>query len=226
MNVVIFGATGMVGQGVLRECLLDPDVTRVVTVVRKTSGRTDPRLEEIVHADFFDYSAIEERLTGLDACFFAVGVTSTGTTEEAYTRITHDIPVAAAKTLLRLNAEMTFVFVSATGAVSSEKGATMWGRVKGRTENDLLAMPFKAVYVLRPGLIQPLHGIKSKTAWYRTFYAVTSPLMPLLRKMAPKYITTTEEVGKAMLQLVKVGYSRRVIEGIEIGTVSRGESLR
>jgi uncharacterized protein YbjT (DUF2867 family) len=159
MKAILFGATGMVGLGVLRECLLDPDVESVVTVGRAPTGQKHEKLRELVHANLLDLSAIEGELSGHDACFFCLGVTSAGTSEQEYERITYGIPVAAAQTLVKLNPGMTFVYVSGSGADSSEKGSTMWARIKGKAENALLAMPFKATYVFRPAFIQPLHGI-------------------------------------------------------------------
>ena len=216
MDVILFGATGMVGQGVLRECLLDPDVGRVVTVGRTATGQQHPKLEEIVHADLFDLSAIESKLTGLDACFFCLGVTSAGMTEEAYTRVTYDLTMAVAETLLRLNPRMTFVFVSGMGTDSTEQGRTMWARVKGRAENALLRMPFKAAYMFRPGFIQPLHGARSRTTSYRVFYMLAAPVIPLMRRLLPSLVTTTEQIGKAMLAVAKRGTEKKVLETRDI----------
>src|SRR5262245_38388305 len=159
MNVVIFGATGMIGQGVLRECLIDPHVTRVLTVGRAPTGKRHYKLLEIVHANLLDLSSIEPDLAGFDACFFCLGISSAGMREPDYRRITHDRPLAAAQALLQRSPGATFVYVSGLGADSSEKGALMWARVKGQAENALQRMPFKAVYVIRPGFVQPLHGI-------------------------------------------------------------------
>jgi uncharacterized protein YbjT (DUF2867 family) len=212
MRVVIFGGSGMIGQAALRECLLDPEVESVVSVVRRATGAKHSKLTEVVHDDFTDFSAIETRLTGLDACLFALGVTSSGMTEEAYRRVTYDITLAAAGTLLRLNPQITFVFVSGAGADSSERGRVMWARVKGATENALLAMPFPAVHVFRPAMIQPLHGIRSRTTSYRILYTVAAPLMPLLRRLFPGYITTTEELGRAMIAAAKAGEGKRILE--------------
>lgn len=221
MKVVLFGATGMVGQGVLRECLLDPDVTRVLTVGRRATGLRHAKLEDLVHENLFDFSPVEARLSGFDACFFCLGVTSAGMTEEAYTRVTHDITLAAAKVLVRSNPAMTFVFVSGAGTDSSALGRAMWARVKGKTENALLAMPFKAAYMFRPGFIQPQHGITSRTKAYRVFYAVFGPLFPVLKALFPKYITTTEEIGRAMLQAAKHGASKAVLESPDIIALAR-----
>jgi uncharacterized protein YbjT (DUF2867 family) len=218
MNVLIFGATGMVGQGVLRECLLDPGVERVVTIGRSVTSQQHPKLQQIVHADLYDYSAIESQLAALDACFFCLGVTSAGMSEEAYHHVTVDITVAAAETLSRLNPNMTFIFVSGAGSDSSEKGRTMWARVKGKAENAVLRMPFKG-YVFRPGVIQPLHGIRSRTKIYRVLYAILGPLVPLLRRFLPRYVTTTEIIGRAMLTVARKGAPVKVLESADINRV-------
>ena len=216
MKVLVFGATGMIGQGVLRESLLDPDVQRVVTIGRSATGQQHPKLEEIVHRDLHDYSAIEAQLTGFDACFFCLGIASAGLSEEEYHRITYGIAVAAAETLLRLNPNMTFIFVSGTGADSTERGRTMWARVKGKAENAILRMPFKGAYVFRPAFIQPLHGIRSRTRLYRVFYIVLAPVMPLLRRALPRYATTTEVIGRAMLNIARNGADVTILETPEI----------
>jgi uncharacterized protein YbjT (DUF2867 family) len=162
VRIVIFGSSGMVGQGALRECLRDAEVEQVVSVVRAATGSAHEKLREIVYKNFLDFTPVENELTELNACLYCLGVTSTGTTEENYVRITYEFTIAAATTLLKLNPGMSFVFVSGTGADSTERGSTMWARVKGKTENALLAMPFRSVYVFRPGLIQPLGGQNSK----------------------------------------------------------------
>ena len=185
MRVILFGATGMVGQGVLRECLLDPGVEQVLAVVRAATGRRDEKLRELVVRDFLDYSSVEKELAGYDACFFCLGVTSAGIKEEDYRRITHDVTVAAAETLVRLNQGMTFVFVSGMGADSTESGRVMWARIKGQAENAILRTPFKARYVFRPAYIQPLHGIQSRTRLYRILYLVVAPLYPVLKAFSP-----------------------------------------
>jgi uncharacterized protein YbjT (DUF2867 family) len=219
MNVLLFGATGMVGQGVLRECLLDPGVQSVLSIGRGTTGQQHAKLREIVHKDFLDFSALEAELSGLDACFFCLGVSSAGMTEEDYHRVTYDFTLAAARTLARLNPGMMFIYVSGSGTDSTERGRIMWARVKGKTENALLRLPFKAAYMFRPGVIQPLHGIKSKTKLYRALYAVTGPLFPVLKALFPKYVTTTEQVGRAMLKVAKQGASKPVLETPEINSL-------
>ncbi|MCV9938769.1 NAD-dependent epimerase/dehydratase family protein [Boseaceae bacterium BT-24-1] len=212
MKALIFGATGMVGQGVLRECLLDPGVEEVVTIGRTATGQHHAKLRELVHADLTDYSAIEAELTGFDACFFCLGVASAGMSEADYSRITHDIPLAAARTLSRLNPAMTFVHTSAAGTDSSESGRVMWARVKGRTENALLRLPFKAVYIFRPAGIRPMHGITSRTTLYRIGYAITAPLLPWLERSFPRYVTSTERLAKAMLKAAREGAPKPILE--------------
>jgi uncharacterized protein YbjT (DUF2867 family) len=216
MKVVVFGATGMVGQGVLRECLLDPGVERVLTVVRNATGQRHEKLREIVVRDFLDYTAVEGELAGLDACFFCLGIASSGMSEEDYRRVTHDVTVAAASTLARLNPGMTFVFVSGAGADSSESGRVMWARIKGKAENAVLRAPFKASYVLRPAFIQPQHGIQSRTRLYRVLYRVFAPLYPALKALLPGYVTTTEQLGRAMLAVARHGAPKRVLESADI----------
>jgi uncharacterized protein YbjT (DUF2867 family) len=216
MKVILFGATGMVGQGVLRECLLDPEVESVLAVGRSPTGQRHPKLREILHDNFLDYAAIESQLTGYDACFFCLGVSSVGISEERYRHLTYDITLAAAATLARLNPQLVFVYVTGQGTDSSEKGRLMWARVKGKTENDLLKLPFKAAYMFRPAAIQPLHGIRSKTAWVQAIYVAAAPLLSLLNRVAPKYMTTTEQIGRAMIRVAKDGYPKRVLESEDI----------
>jgi uncharacterized protein YbjT (DUF2867 family) len=216
MKVILFGATGMVGQGVLRECLLDADVESVLAIVRSPTGQRHAKLREIVHDDFLDYSAIESELTGYDACFFCLGVSSVGMNEERYRHLTYDITLAAARTLARLNPQMVFVYVTGRGTDSTERGSLMWARVKGKTENDLLRLPFKAAYMFRPAGIQPLHGIRSKTGWVQAIYVGAAPLLSLLNRVAPTYMTTTEQVGRAMIRVARDGFPRPVLESEDI----------
>lgn len=211
MKVILFGSTGMVGQGALRECLLDPGVTEVVAVVRAATGQQHPKLRELVHKDFTDFSGVE--LDG-DACFWCLGVSSNGMSEADYTRVTHDYTLAAAQVLVRPT--MTFVFVSGTGAQRD----VMWARVKRRTEEDLAAMPFKAVYVLRPGMIQPLHGIRSRTRLYNVLYPLLYPVMLLTKLISPGYVTDTERVGRAMLNVVRRGSPKQVLENPDINAAA------
>lgn len=219
MNAIVFGGTGMVGQGVLRECLLDPDIVYLLSVVRAPSGQRHPKLRELVHANFLDFSPIESELSGFDAAFFCLGVTSAGKTEAQYSRVTYDITMAAAEPLARLNPDMTFVFVSGAGTDSTEKGRLMWARVKGKAENALLRLPFKAVYLFRPAVIQPMHGIQSRTALYRIPYVFLRPLIPWLRRKFPRYVTTTEQLGRAMIAAAKRGAPKRVLESEDINAL-------
>lgn len=219
MNVLLFGATGMLGQGVLRECLLDPDVAQVVTMGRNATGVQHPKLREIVHKDLWNYSSVESQLRGFDACFFCLGVTSAGMSEADYERVTYGIAVAAAETLCRLNPSMTFVFVSGAGADSSERGRIMWARVKGKTENALLRLPCKA-YVFRPGVVLPMHGERSRTTAYRVLYAIARPLLPLLKRVMPGQIVTTEQFGRAMLLVARQGAPKRVLESADINALA------
>jgi uncharacterized protein YbjT (DUF2867 family) len=219
MNVLLFGATGMVGQGVLRECLLDAGVSSVLSVGRSTTGQTHPKLRELVVPDLYDYAAVREQLAGFDACFFCLGVSSAGMREEDYRRVTYELTLAAAKVLVRLNPQMTFVYVSGAGTDSTERGSTMWARVKGATENALMRLPFKAAYMFRPGYIQPMHGARSKVALYRWIYVLAGPFFGLLRRVAPRYVTTTEQLGRAMLVVARRGAPTPLVETADINAL-------
>ena len=224
MKVILFGANGMVGQGVLRECLLDPGVEKVLAVGRRATGRHHEKLRELVHRDFLDFSTIEGELAGYDACLFALGVSSAGVSEPDYVRVTYDVTMAAARAILRNNPALTFVFVSGASTDGTEKGRVMWARVKGRTENALLAMPFKAAYMFRPGYIQPLHGIVSSTKLLRLMYAVVGPLYPVWKTLFPNYVTTTEVLGRAMVRAAREGAPKRVLENGDINALGEGAS--
>jgi uncharacterized protein YbjT (DUF2867 family) len=211
MKVLIFGATGMVGQGVLLECLRDTEVEFVVTLGRTATGVRDPRLREIVHRDLLNYSGMEKSLAGFDACFFCLGVASTGMKEAEYERVTYGFTMAAAEALGRANPGMTFTYISGSGTDSTERGRVMWARVKGRTENALLRLPLNA-YAFRPGFIEPMDGIQSKTPMYRMFYNVLGPLLPVLHRAFPNRILSTREIGQAMLAVARHGYDKRILE--------------
>ncbi|MGA8035486.1 MAG: NAD(P)H-binding protein [Candidatus Acidiferrales bacterium] len=224
MRVVLFGASGMVGQGVLLECLRDPGVESVITVVRKP---TDPmpatfphqqKVREIVHPDFQDFSSIKAQLTGLDACFFCLGVASAGMSEEDYSRVTYGITAAAARTLVQASPETTFIFVSGAGTDSSEKGRVMWARVKGKAENVVLGRGFKAAYIFRPGFIEALDGIESRTPLYRRLYKVFTPILPLLRRLLRGRMTSTQQIGRAMLSVARNGYKKPILEAADLTT--------
>ncbi|MGW4406487.1 NAD-dependent epimerase/dehydratase family protein [Nonomuraea sp. NPDC004702] len=208
MRVIIFGATGMVGRGVLRECLLDERVTAVLTVGRSPTGTVHPKLRELLHSDLSDLSAVKDELSGYDACFFCLGVSAAGMSEQEYRRVTYDYTLAAGTTLARLSPSSTFVYVS--GAGTDAHGRAMWARVKGATENALLALPFHA-YMFRPGYIQPMHGVTSRTRWYRLAYVVAAPLYPLLRRLFPASVTTTERIGQAMITVAERGAPERIL---------------
>jgi uncharacterized protein YbjT (DUF2867 family) len=216
MRVAVFGASGMVGGGVLLECLDDPRVASVLVVGRTPTGMRHPKLEEVIHPDFFDYAGLGPRLAGLDACFFCLGTTSAGKTEAEYTRLTYTLTLAAAHAILAASPGAVFVYVSGVGTDSTERGRVMWARVKGRTENALLALPFRAAYMLRPGFIQPMRGVRSKTPLYQAFYVVLAPLFPLARKLFPRHVVTTVEVGRAMIRLAALGNPQKVLEPANI----------
>jgi uncharacterized protein YbjT (DUF2867 family) len=218
MKIVLFGASGMIGQGVLRECLRASDVERVVIVGRKPLGIAHDKIREVTHADFTDFTAIESDLA-CDACLFCLGVSSAGMSEAEYTRVTHDFTIAAARSVLRASPNSIFIYVSGSGTDSTEKSRGMWARVKGKTENALLAMPFKASYMFRPGGIQPMHGATSKTRSYRIAYIVAWPLLPLLKVFGA--ITTTERMGLAMLNAVRRGAPKPIVGTGEINRLAR-----
>jgi uncharacterized protein YbjT (DUF2867 family) len=222
MKVLIFGATGMVGQGVLRECLRDAGVELLQTVGRSATAMKDAKVREVMHSDLLDIGAIAEQLAGFDACFFCLGVTSNGMTEEDYRRVTYGITLAVAEVLARLNPQLTFVYVSGAGTDSSEQGRSMWARVKGATENALLRLPFAAAYMFRPGIIEPLYGIKSRTRLYQIFYTLGGPLLPLLRMAFPNQVLTTEQIGLAMLAVARRGYAKSVLETRDIRQAAGG----
>ncbi|MEB0206807.1 NAD-dependent epimerase/dehydratase family protein [Pseudomonas sp. CCC3.1] len=213
MRILIFGATGMVGQGVLREALGADDVSHVLSIGRSTNDASHPKLRTLMHTDLLDYTTIEEQLTGFDACFFCLGASAMGMDEARYTHINHDIALTAGRVLSRLNPQLTFTYVSGAGTGSQ---SAMWARVKRRTENDLLALPFKAAYMFRPGVIQPLHGARSKTPMYNAFYVLTSPLLSLARRLLPQYVLSTEEIGLAMLEVARHGALKKVLETADI----------
>jgi uncharacterized protein YbjT (DUF2867 family) len=208
MKVIIFGATGMVGQGVLRESLLAADVEQVLAVVRTPTGVRHQRLREVRLADFTDLTPIAAELAGSDACFYCLGASAVGMDEAAFSRVCYDYPVAAAKTLAQINPDLTFVYVS--GAGTNPNGRQMWARVKGRTENAIIET-FPNGYAFRPGFIQPTFGVTSKTGWYRTVYGITAPLFPLLDRVAPRFFTTSDRLGRAMLRAARTGFPEHIV---------------
>lgn len=212
IKCIVFGATGMVGEGVLIEALKHEDTESVLVIGRRPCNVTHHKLKEIVHKDFFDFSTIEDHLKGYDACFFCLGVSSLGMNEQDYTRVTYDLTMNVATTLSRLNPGMTFCYVSGTGTDSTEQGRMMWARVKGKTENHLTKLPFKAVYLFRPGLMKPTKGQKNVKALFKT----VALLYPLWKALSPKNVCTLEDVGLAMIQAVKVGYRKKILENKDI----------
>ena len=221
MKILIVGATGMVGQGVLRECLAAPDVSEVTVLGRTKIEPTHPKLRQLVQDDLFDLAPVESALRGMDACFFCLGVSSSGMSEAAYQHITYDLTLAVASVLARLSPAMTFVYVSGAGTDSSEQGRSMWARVKGRTENALNALPFASVYLFRPAIIQPMHGIESKTASYRLFYKLAKPLLPLMTLLFPQFAVTTQAIGLTMLNAARQRSGRFVLESRDIAHLAR-----
>ncbi|MEI8006723.1 MAG: epimerase [Bacteroidota bacterium] len=217
---IITGTTGMVGKGVLLECLESDEVEAVLVINRKPLGMQHPKLKEIVHADFFDLSSIAAEMKGYDSCFFCLGVSSAGMPEKEYTRLTYDLTLAFAKTFIEQNPGSVFCYVSGTGTDSTEKGRVMWARVKGRTENALLAMPFKAAYMFRPGFIEPMKGIRSGTRLYRNLYIALQPFFPVFRAL-PKYATDTIHVGKAMIGVAVRGYEKKHLECQDINNLAK-----
>jgi uncharacterized protein YbjT (DUF2867 family) len=224
MRVLLFGASGMIGSGVLRESLADPGVERVISIVRKPGTVQDAKLLEIVHEDFLNFGPIESLVFNeIDAAFFCLGVASAGMKETDYTHITYGITLAAARALLKASPAATFVYVSGVGTDSSEQRGPMWARVRGRIENTLLHLPLKT-FIFRLGLVQPTHGAVSRTASYRLFYALTGPLIPVLRAVLPRFVTSTEQVGRAMLQVARHGAPRKVLDSADVNRLAAAGS--
>jgi uncharacterized protein YbjT (DUF2867 family) len=224
MRVLLFGATGMVGQGVLRECLRDPSVEQVLVVGRSAIGERTPKLRQLVVPEVTDLSAVEAELAGFDACFFCIGVSSLGLPAQRYVELTYDLTLAVARTVARLNPGLTFVYVSGAGTDSSERGRVRWARVKGKTENALLQLPFKAVYLFRPGAILPLHGVRSRTAWVRWVYLAAAPVASAWRSLLPNTVNTSEQVGLAMLTVARGGYPTPVLRIRDINRAAEKSS--
>ena len=215
IKAIITGSTGMLGKGVLLECLESPDIESVLVINRHPVGLKHEKLKEIILTDFHDLSSIKEQLAGYNTCYFCLGISAAGMSEKDYSRITYDLTLNFAQTLLSLNPELTFCYISGAGTDSREKSRMMWARVKGKTENALLALPFKTAYMLRPAYIQPMKGIRSSTRIYNIFYTILKPLYPIL-KAFPKIVTNTEKLGKAMIKLVLMNYNKKILENIDI----------
>lgn len=217
IRAVITGSTGMVGEGVLHECLAHPEVEEILVMNRRTCGISHPKLKELLHENFYDLSGIQEHLKGFNACYFCLGATSAGMNEDAYTRLTHDLTLNMAKLLAELNPDMVFCYVSAAGTDRTEKGRSMWARVKGRTENDLLKLPFKHMYFFRPAFIKPTPGL---TRTHRYYYMIQW-LYPLVRAAFPKYAVSLQEIGLAMIQITLRGTEQDILESREIAAMAR-----
>jgi uncharacterized protein YbjT (DUF2867 family) len=202
----------MVGAGVLLECLDDSRIDDVIVIGRRSCDVRHDKLHEIVHNDFFDYSSLAAQLTHINACFFCLGVPSPGKTEEEYTRLTYDLTLAAADALLSVSPQMSFVYISAAGADSTEQGSSMWARVRGRLENKLFSMPFRSAHALRPGFIQAMRGTRSSVRMYRVVYALTGWMYPVLRRLFPNAVTSTVTIGRAMIHIATAGWDERVLE--------------
>jgi uncharacterized protein YbjT (DUF2867 family) len=209
----------MVGAGALLECLADPRVESVLAIGRSPTGRAHPKLRDVILPDFFAYDALRADFASSDACFFCLGVSSVGMSEAAYTRLTYDLTLAAARAMVAVNPRLTFCYVSGAGTDSSEQGRTMWARVKGRTENALLALPFKAAFMFRPAFIQPVKGVRSKTGWYQAIYTMIAPLSPILYRLFPQVSTTTGSLGRALIQVAAVGYSKPILYSPDINAL-------
>ncbi|WP_175997578.1 NAD-dependent epimerase/dehydratase family protein [Burkholderia stabilis] len=220
MKVIVFGASGMVGQGVLRECLLAPDVESVLVVGRSALTMQHPKMQQLVRPDLFDYADIEARFDGYDACFFCLGVSASETDEAGFVRINHDLPLAVGQVLVRRHAAMVFVYVSGGGTDSTERGPVMWARVKGKTENALQRLGFRAVYLFRPGFILPLNGEQSKTRMLRQLYSYMGWAFAMLRKLFPEKILDTVRMGQAMLQIARHGNDTAVVESADISRLA------
>ncbi len=221
IKAILFGATGMVGEGVLHECLEHPEVEAVLVIGRRSCDTKHAKLREIIHDDFFNYSSIQDNLKGYNACFFCLGVSSVGKNENEYTRVTYDLTIHAAKVLSGLNPEMTFCYVSGTGTDSTEKGRLMWARVKGKTENDLMKLPFEASYMFRPGFIKPTKGLRNAYS----ISSVVGTIYPLLKTLLPRYVCTLKEIGIAMINVSLKGYPKMILENDDISEFGRTEKL-
>jgi len=222
LKVIITGATGMVGEGVLYECLHHPEVEKVLVITRTSCGYSHPKLTEIIHGDFSDISSFSDRLTGYNACYFCLGVTSLGKNEAEYTRLTYTLTLNFASTLASLNPEMTFCYISGAGTDSTEKGRTMWARVKGKTENDLMKLPFKQVYNFRPGGIEPFLPLRPSQTYYKT-YKYLKGLFVVMKLISPNMVITLKDLAAAMINASLVGYSKNILEMKEMKTLAKAK---
>ena len=223
MNVIVFGASGMVGGGILRECFDDPNIDAILSVGRRSSGMVHPKLREVLLPDLFRLDDLKDDLAGYQACFYCLGVSAAGMSEADYRRVTLDLATLAAKVLEEVSPGLTFCYVSAQGADSSEMGRIMWARVRGETENRLLQLPVPA-FIFRPGLIQPLKGVRSRIRYVRVLYRVIGPFFPVLNRLFPNQVTTSVRIGQAMIRAATAGYSKRVLEPRDINALAMSAS--
>lgn len=221
IHAIVLGATGMVGEGVLHMVLSHPDVRSVLVIGRRPCGAVHPKLKELIHHDFTDFSSVRSSLTGYNACYFCLGTTSIGKSEEEYRRISYDYTLHLARTLAPINPDMTFCYVSGEGTDSSEQGRQMWARVKGKTENDLSKLPFKAVYLFRPGFIKPIKGMKNTLSFAKPLLT----LYPLLSFLLPKHGCTLEDIGTAMINVTKFGFPTAILENPDITRRAQSEGV-
>lgn len=217
MKVIITGVTGMVGEGVMNACLNHPDITKVLIIGRRPYGMQHPKLIELVHANLYDLTPIAAQLSGYDACYFCLGTTSVGKDEAEFTKTTHDLTISFARTLVNVNPNMTFTYISGVGTDSTEKGTTMWARVKGKTENDLLKMGFKQAFMFRPGYLHPTIGLKNTLPYYKYI----TWMFPIVKTLAPNYASTLNDLGLAMINVTKGGYSKPIIEVKDINALAK-----
>lgn len=218
MRVLITGASGMVGSAVLLECLASKDISQVVAVSRTPIKMQHEKLHQIIHEDFFDLTSIKPQLVDFDACYFCLGVSAAGMSEQQYHSVTYDLTLNFAKTLVEQNPQMTFCYVTGAGTDSSEQGRVMWARVKGKTENALMALPFKQAFMFRPAFIRPLKGIQSKTKLYNYSLKLFSPFFGLLTRF-PRFATTSVQLGQAMVKVTQQGYKTAILESIDINSL-------
>jgi hypothetical protein len=221
IKVIITGATGMVGEGVLIECLQHNAIEEILVINRRACGVSHPKLKEIIHTNFYDLSSIQDQLAGYNACFFCLGLSSVGMKEAEYQRVTYDLTMLVAKTLSSLNPGMTFCYVSGAATDSTEQGKVMWARVKGKTENDLMKLPFKGVYNFRPGFMEPTKGMKN----IKSYYKYLGWMAPVIRFTAPKFISTLKELGLAMINAATKGYEKQILEVPDIIALAKSKQV-
>ncbi len=215
INAIITGASGMVGEGVLYECLQHSDVGQILVVGRRSCGYTHPKLKELIPANLYDLSSSEDQLKGYNACFFCLGMSSVGVKEAAFYKVTYELTMHFANTLCKLNPEMTFCYISGSG--TNANGRLMWQRVKGKTENDLIKLPFKQVYNFRPGIINPTKGLKNTLSLYKWM----GWMLPVIRTIAPKAVVTLKQIGDAMINATTKGYEKKILEVKDIIKLSK-----